>query len=293
MDNTTPISYLNLLESSFNQNNQLNFEIKSNLKFLSAKIVQYFPDLDWKEFAHRFSTLFIEKNLQVSEPGLMAEYYPTQNIIRVNPNALKDKSVDPDYLIGMQLVKMAFSHETYWGFNQTGEYKALNEGYASIIAQNIIGNLGEYVGEEYLLTNLVGIRVGNEAFLRAFKSGNPTPIKNRMIQQGMPESVFTGLNQKLNYNMENRMTRLTSSFPNLQLEVIQLLQSVRAFTKEEQRDIKLYAIGNPNLLYTPGVTYRGLEGTYRSLTQVLSQTKNYRPDSSLTETLEDNAKKVM
>lgn len=293
MNGTTHISQLNLLEEFLNKNDQLNFDIKVHLKRLMTKIVPCFPDLKWAEISQRFATLSIEKISPISEPGLMGEYYPVRNAIRLNVEAIKDESVDLDYLIGVQLVKLSFSHGNYWGFNSTGEYKALNEGYASILTQNIIGNDGEYVGEENLLTNLLSIMVGNDAFLGAFKSGNPAPLKNRMVQQGIPEENFVQLNQKLTYNMDNRNTRLDSSFPNLQLDIVRVLQSGRSLTKEEQNYIKLNAIGSSRLIYTPGIKYQGLEGTYLQLKQLLAFRKNNVQTPFLNETLENTAKKVM
>ena len=71
--------------------------------------------------------------------------------------------------------------------NKNNKFVALNEGYAEIITNYLVGNESdnEYLKDEIITTNMIALMVGNDVLYDAFFNNNVEILVKNLINEGV------------------------------------------------------------------------------------------------------------
>ena len=86
-----------------------------------------------------------------------------------------------------ELLNIITNNGEYCGFNKNNKFVALNEGYAEIITNYLVGNESdnEYLKDEIITTNMIALMVGNDVLYDAFFNNNVEILVKNLINEGV------------------------------------------------------------------------------------------------------------
>ncbi len=128
---------LNRIRESVESNNYITSELKEDIMELITIFKEKMPDIDLGVFKERIKTLKIfQGNKFIIRDTI--EYDSVQNILFVNKDELAKCDGKNRLMYG--LLCIISTKESYSGFNENNQFKALNIGVAEMIVNYLVGS---------------------------------------------------------------------------------------------------------------------------------------------------------
>lgn len=170
---------LDIVKSSIDSNSYLDSSIKAKLFEMIVIFHNKFPDINLDRFNELVKTVKLGRIGKYESRG-PSIYDVLENEILFSPDRLK-LDYDLDNLFMRNVLSMITSTGTYSGFNSDSDLLALNSAYEEILANYLVGN-GEISDqeEEMVITNLIGVLVGEDTLFNAYFTNNGDLIKKEI-----------------------------------------------------------------------------------------------------------------
>lgn len=128
---------IKVIESSLEENQQLNEGLKINFLELVTVFHKQFPEVNLETFNEKIKSLTIERGSKYITKKAM-DYNIKNNILSINEEELAN--VDAKHELMIIVLQMITSKDGYYGFNKNNEFEALSAGVTEIIADFLVGN---------------------------------------------------------------------------------------------------------------------------------------------------------
>ncbi len=242
---------------TIDSNENFSSEFKEDMKYLLVLLTQKIPRLDLETLNSKLVDLKIKATDNQYMTKMPTKYVESENTIYIN---LSESSKDYDYrylltreLLLLQTYKDDVTKPRYDNFTP------IYEGYASICANNLIGNegsLNSYEDEE-ITVNLLGRIVGLESLEELFYNNNQNLLLDNLNKAGVKKDQFRKLLELMNYNLSARNNeRGKSMLSSIQRELINMFVN-KNLTKEEIENFRENLYGN-NTVFGNKNKYEGV-----------------------------------
>ena len=171
---------LDSIKNSIESNPSLDSSIKTKLFELIIIFHNKFPEIKLDIFNN------LVKNVKLGRIGkyesLGTSFYNVRdNEILFSPDRLKNLDYNLDNIFMRIVLSMITSTGTYSGFNSDHDLNALNSAYEEILANYLVGSSEvSDQEEEMVITNLIGITIGEDKLFNAYFSNNGELIKKEI-----------------------------------------------------------------------------------------------------------------
>lgn len=170
--------------NTLNQNGFIDKEVKSNIGELIIIFHKFFPKISLQNLNTRLRNLKIERtNKFVSKK--IVNYYPVTNTLSFNVGEVK-KDYDMRHVLMHGLLCIITAHDDTYGFDHNNKFIALNVGYTEILTNFLVGNSKELTlfDDEVIATNLIAELIGNDILFEAYFSNNPSLVADALVSEG-------------------------------------------------------------------------------------------------------------
>lgn len=170
---------LDVIKESIDSNTDLEQSIKTKLFEMIIIFHNKFPNINLERFNELVKTVKLGRIGKYESRGT-STYDVINNEILFSPDRLK-LDYDLDNLFMRAVLGMITSTGKYSGFNSNPDLLALNSAYEEILANYLVGN-GEISDqeEEIVITNLIGIVIGEDKLFNAYFANDGELIKNEI-----------------------------------------------------------------------------------------------------------------
>jgi hypothetical protein len=249
---------------SLSSNTNLSSEVKENLKELIVIFNGHFPNADLTNLNNRIGSLNIVKaNKYVIKD--LAKYDINNNVLQVNALELS-KDIDGKNILMHQLLNIISSKNAQTKYIKSSVYTAIHEGYAAIVANNLVGNNGEYnpYMDEEIFVNLLSQIVTNKEIEAAYFSNNTAPLVSNLITIHNDPKEIKQLMDIAKYNFETRhLANRTSMLADIQKRLIALFLKKPNLTSENVEDFRNQLCGNSAIFGNDKSKYLQVDGIYQ------------------------------
>lgn len=254
---------------NLSSNTNLNEEVKNNLKELILIFNKRFPDADLTNLNSRIGSLnIVAANKYVIKE--IVKYDINENVLRINTSELS-KDFDAKNILMHHLLNIISCRNVKTGYIKSSAYLAVHEGYASIIANNLVGNKGEknpYQDEE-ILVNLLGQITSFEEIETAYFSNNSAPLIGHLLKMHNTPKDIKDLMDLAKYNLESRSkSDYNSQLGDIQKRVITMFSKKANITAPEISNFKNYLYGDSAIFDNDRNKYKGIDGIYKYYDEV-------------------------
>ena len=256
---------------NLSSNVNLNNEVKDNLKELVIVFNNSFPNVDLTNLNNRIGNLKIvgANKFIVKE---IAKYDINSNTLNINALELS-KEYDAKNILMHQLLNIISSRNITTGFIKSNAYVAIHEGYASIVANNLVGNSSDqnpYLEEE-VLVNLLGQITSLEEIETAYFSNNSAPLISNLIQMNNTPKEIKQLMDLAKYNFESRsIPNQSSQLGDIQKRLIMMFAKKSNLIEVDINNFKNQLCGNSAIFGNEKNRYKGIDGIYDYYNQATS-----------------------
>ena len=173
------------IKGTLDKNNKLNDEIKDNLYSLIHLFNSRYPEISLDNLNKNLETLEIVKSNKFINKRI-SKYNPVTNILEFNVDRMNE-DYDMKHVLMHQLLNIITNNGEFYGFNKNNKFEALNEGYAEIITNYLVGNESdnEDLHDEVITTNMIALMVGNDVLFDAYFNNNVEALVNSLINEGV------------------------------------------------------------------------------------------------------------
>ena len=173
------------IKGTLDRNFKLNDEIRDNLYGLIHLFNNRFPNISLENLNRNLETLEIVKSNKFINKRV-AKYNPVTNILEFNVDRINE-DYDMKHVLMHQLLNIITNNGEFYGFNKNNKFEALNDGYAEIITNNLVGNESdnEYLRDEVITTNMIALMVGNDVLFDAYFNNNVEALVSSLINEGV------------------------------------------------------------------------------------------------------------
>ncbi|MBE6160300.1 MAG: hypothetical protein E7157_04565 [Lactobacillales bacterium] len=170
---------------AIDSNNNIDSEVKENIKELINIFNSTFPNVDLSNFTKRIMDLKIEKSNKFINKRVVKYNFKT-NILEFNVDEI-NKGYDMKHILMHGLLNVISSNDVQTGFNYNDKFKALNAGYTEILTNNLVGNDGElsYLDDEVVSTNLIATMIGNDVLFESYFNNDTNKLVSALINEGV------------------------------------------------------------------------------------------------------------
>lgn len=167
------------IKNSINSNMNLDQLIKEKLFEMIIIFHNKFPNINLNQYNALSKTVKIGRIGKYETRGVSV-YDAKDNAILFSPNRLK-LDYNLDNLFMRATLGMITSTGKYSGFNSEPDLLALNSAYEEILANYLVGTSEiSDQEEEMVITNLVGIVIGEDILFNAYFANDGELIKNEI-----------------------------------------------------------------------------------------------------------------
>lgn len=256
---------------NLSNNTNLDDQVKDNLKELIIIFNNSFPHVDLTNLNNRVGSLnivgankFIIKDI--------AKYDVVNNVLNINALELS-KEYDAKNILMHQLLNIISSRNITTGFIKSNTYVAIYEGYASIVANNLVGNNSDknpYADEE-ILVNLLGQITSLEEIETAYFSNNSAPLISSLIQMHNTPEEIKKLMDLAKYNFESRNNpNQSSQLGDIQKRLIIMFTKKSNITEVDMNNFKNQLCGISTIFENEKDRYKGIDSIYDYYNQATS-----------------------
>ena len=173
------------IKGTLDRNSKLTDELRDNLYGLIDIFIKRFPDVSLENLNRNLETLQIIKSNKFINKRV-SKYNPVTNILEFNVDRINE-DYDMKHVMMHELLNIITNNGEYCGFNKNNKFVALNEGYAEIITNYLVGNESdnEYLKDEIITTNMIALMVGNDVLYDAFFNNNVEILVKNLINEGV------------------------------------------------------------------------------------------------------------
>lgn len=176
---------LDNIKESLDNNVNLTDDIRDNLYSLIYIFVKNYPDIDLTNLNNNLKTLSIEKSNKFINKRV-SKYNPFTNILEFNIEKINE-GYDIKHVMMHELLNIITNNGKQTGFNFENKFEALNEGYAEILTNNLVGNESDipYLENEVISTNMISIMVGNDVMFNAYFNNDADLLVKSLVNEGV------------------------------------------------------------------------------------------------------------
>ncbi len=212
------------VQKSLERNEVLTDEVKTNLFELILIFNKHYKDVSLDLLAERLEDV----NFEVVSKYISKEpivYNSHTNVIQINEEEL-EKTNNTKHILMVALLHMI----SITNRKDRGPIDAFRDGYANIIANNLVGSEDLNVNE--IITNELGILIGEgakEVFDAAFFTDNLTKIVVALLEQGIDKETIETFLKDWNYDTVHSKSTGSTKFGELQYKLAQLTKNPEEF----------------------------------------------------------------
>ncbi len=170
---------------AIDSNQNIDNNVKENIKELINIFNSTFPNIDLSNFAKRIMNLKIEKSNKFINKRVV-KYNHKTNILEFNIDEI-NKGYDMKHILMHGLLNIISSNDIQTGFIYNDKFKALNAGYTEILTNNLIGNDADlsYLDDEVISTNLIALMIGNDVLFEAYFNNDTKKLVKALVSEGV------------------------------------------------------------------------------------------------------------
>ncbi len=170
---------------AIDSNQNIDNNVKENIKELINIFNSTFPNIDLFNFAKRIMNLKIEKSNKFINKRVV-KYNHKTNILEFNIDEI-NKGYDMKHILMHGLLNIISSNDIQTGFIYNDKFKALNAGYTEILTNNLIGNDADlsYLDDEVISTNLIALMIGNDVLFEAYFNNDTKKLVKALVSEGV------------------------------------------------------------------------------------------------------------
>ena len=170
---------------AIDSNQNIDNNVKENIKELINIFNSTFPNIDLSNFAKRIMNLKIEKSNKFINKRVV-KYNHKTNILVFNIDEI-NKGYDMKHILMHGLLNIISSNDIQTGFIYNDKFKALNAGYTEILTNNLIGNDADlsYLDDEVISTNLIALMIGNDVLFEAYFNNDTKKLVKALVSEGV------------------------------------------------------------------------------------------------------------
>lgn len=164
------------VKKAMDANPVLENDLKENILELVSVFQKTFSEVGLANLCHNLKTLKVEKTSSFISHEAM-DYNPKVNKLTINVKEL-EKVKDTRNLLMNIIIRLIASRNGMVGFDNDGNFLALNLGYIAGITNMLVGNEEEHdrYTDEIVAVNIFGKIIGDDILQEAFFQNNPSLI---------------------------------------------------------------------------------------------------------------------
>lgn len=251
---------LDITYNAIDANKKLSEPVKGNVKELMTLFNRYYPEIDLSNFNDRVQKLDVKKGNKylIDEP---LKYMTLDNAIYLNEKKLMKDEVSGMHSMMYSLINMASAKDYYYGFDNTGDLRALNTGATLLMVNTLLGSpemsvkVGQQVstgqpikmpdGQEYYTKDDYTMMYADTVFqdimhlsadelLNAYFNNKPEIIYNKINELNNSEILLNSI-KEMSYAVKmDNVEVMVDCFDNLNEKKSSLTKKQNVETLEEE-----------------------------------------------------------
>ena len=254
------------VDNNFN----LSPKIKNEIKELLIIYVSNNPRVDLGTINTNLTNLkFTECNKYFIKDPL--KYVNFDKTIYINTSE-SNKDYDYKYLLMRELMLMQTYKNDISKMRQM-HLNSIYEGYASISANNYIGNNGNYnpYEDEIIIVNLLGKIVGFESIEELFNNNNQELLMDNLAKMGNSIDDVKSITNLMNYNSNIKENpRGKSMLKEVQLKLIKMFVKKGELTNDDIDKFRSLLFGNEVVFEQEVDKYKDINQVYKFFDEIVS-----------------------